>query len=314
MEVLLAGDIIIDDYTFCKSMGMVIKAPIVSIKELTTERYPGGVLAVANHVSNFAKKVHLVTSWGQDQKLKEFVRGHLNKNVELHAIERADAPTVVKRRFIEQFNNQKILEVSNINDAPLPPKQEAAAISLVEKLSAKCDLTMVSDFGHGFMTSGLVETVCELDGFVAANSQTNSANYGFNPVSRYRGVDYLCMDERELRLPLSDKFGPVEECVARMSDITKCDRINVTLGKSGSLFYDDGKFDFVPVFSSDIVDSVGAGDALFAVTSLLAASKAPAEVIPFVGNCVGGLKIRIIGNKESIRKPALMKFMGGLLK
>ena len=133
-------------------------------------------------------------------------------------------------------------------------------------------------------------------------------------MTRYAGADYLCMDERELRLPLSDKFGPVEECVARMSDLTKCDRINVTLGKSGSLFYDEGDFHFAPVFSSDIIDSVGAGDAVFAITSLLASKKAPAEIIPFIGNSVGAMKIRILGNKEPIRKPALHKYVGGLLK
>ncbi|MFH0816615.1 MAG: PfkB family carbohydrate kinase [Methanobacteriota archaeon] len=314
LEVLVVGDAIIDDYTFCKAMGMVIKAPIVSARELKTERYAGGALAVANHVSNFVKKVHLVTSLGWETDVRQFVSTGLGKNVELHVIERPEAPSIVKRRFIEQFNNQKMLEVTKLDDSPLSTAQESEAMSHVRRLAKKCSLTLAADFGHGFMTPSIVEQVCELGGFVAANAQTNSANYGYNPVTKYVGADYLCMDERELRLPLSDKFGPVEECVARMSDLTKCDRINVTLGKSGSLYYHDGDFHFVPVFSSDIVDSVGAGDAVFAITSLLASRNAPPEVIPFVGNCVGAMKIRILGNKESIRKPALLKFVGGLLK
>jgi bifunctional ADP-heptose synthase (sugar kinase/adenylyltransferase) len=314
MDVLIVGDAIIDDYTFCKALGMAIKAPIVSAREVSTERYAGGALAVANHVANFAKRVRLVTALGWETDVRQFVSSGMQKNVEVHVVERPEAPSIVKRRFIEQFNNQKMLEISKLDDSPLGSDQEEKALGLVGKLSKKCDATLACDFGHGLMTPALVESVCELDGFVAANAQTNSANYGFNPVTRYRGVDYLCMDERELRLPLSDKFGPVEECVARMSDLTDCDRINVTLGKSGSLYYDDGDFHFAPVFSSDIVDSVGAGDAVFAITSLLAAKNAPASTIPFVGNCVGAMKVRILGNKEPIRKAALHKYVGGLLK
>jgi rfaE bifunctional protein nucleotidyltransferase chain/domain len=314
MEVLVVGDAIIDDYTFCKALGMAIKAPIVSAREIATERYAGGALAVANHVSNFVKRVHLVTSLGWETDVRQFVSSAMGKNVEVHVIERPEAPSIVKRRFIEQFNNQKMLEVSRLDDSPLSRDQESEAMELVQRLSKRCGATLVADFGHGFMTPALVEQACDLKGFVAANAQTNSANYGYNPVTRYSGVDYLCMDERELRLPLSDKFGPVEECVARMSDLTKCDSINVTLGKSGSLYYKDGDFYFAPVFSSDIVDSVGAGDAVFAVSSLLAAKNAPAEILPFIGNCVGAMKIRILGNKEPIRKPALHKYVGGLLK
>jgi rfaE bifunctional protein nucleotidyltransferase chain/domain len=314
MEVLVVGDVIIDDYTFCKALGMAIKSPIVSARELRTERYAGGVLAVANHVSNFVRKVHLVTAWGGEPEVLEFMQSALGQNIELHILERGDAPTVVKRRFIEQFNNQKMLEISKIKDDYLPRALEKKALALVSKLAGKCDATLVADFGHGFVTPAMVAAVGKLKGFVAVNVQTNSANYGFNPVTKYKSADYMCMDERELRLPLNDRFSDVEDCVKRLAKLTGCDTMNITLGKSGSMYYRKGKFHFVPVFSSDVVDSVGAGDAVFSITALLAAQGADPELVPFIGNCVGGLKVRILGNKDSVRKPALLKFMGGLLK
>lgn len=314
MQVLVAGDIIIDDYTFCKAMGMTIKSPIISARELRTERYAGGVLAVANHVSNFVKKVHLVATWGGEPEILGFIKSSISPNVELHLIENRDAPTVVKRRFIEQFNNQKMLEISKIKDDYISSGPEAKVMAAIIKLAPKCDATLVADFGHGFITPKIVKTLGSLKNFVAVNVQTNSANYGFNMVTKYSGPDYLCLDERELRLPLNDRFSPVEDCINRISKATKCGSINVTLGKSGSLYYCKGKFNFVPVFSSDVVDSVGAGDAVFSITALLAAKNVDPSVIPFIGNCVGGLKVRILGNKDSVHKVNLMKFMGGLLK
>ena len=68
------------------------------------------------------------------------------------------------------------------------------------------------------------------------------------------------------------------------------------------------------MFSSDVVDSVGAGDAVLSVTSLLTAKNAPPELIPFIGNCVGAMAIRILGNKETIQKKDLLRYIGGIMK
>ena len=70
----------------------------------------------------------------------------------------------------------------------------------------------------------------------------------------------------------------------------------------------------VPVFTNEGVDSIGAGDAYLAVTAPCVAAGLPAEVIGFIGNCVGALAVQIVGNKESVEPTALFKFITTLLK
>ena len=89
----------------------------------------------------------------------------------------------------------------------------------------------------------------------------------------------------------------------------------ITRGQHGSLLRgQDGATTSVPTFSREVVDSIGAGDAFLAITSPLAAQGASPELVGFVGNAVGALAVRIVGNKESVEPVALQKFVATLLK
>ena len=61
-------------------------------------------------------------------------------------------------------------------------------------------------------------------------------------------------------------------------------------------------------------DSVGAGDAVLSVTALCAYKNTPAEVIGFIGNCVGSLAVQIIGNEHPVYKKDLTKYIQHFLK
>jgi len=53
----------------------------------------------------------------------------------------------------------------------------------------------------------------------------------------------------------------------------------------------------VPVLSREIVDRIGAGDAYLAITAPCAAAGYPMDLVGFIGNAVGALAVRIIGNR-----------------
>jgi hypothetical protein len=59
---------------------------------------------------------------------------------------------------------------------------------------------------------------------------------------------------------------------------------------------------------------MGAGDAYLAITAPCAGLGYPADLIGFVGNAVGALAVRILGNKESVEPEPLFRFISTLLK
>src|SRR5437764_4968589 len=65
LKVLVVGETIIDEYQFCSLMGKSGKEPVLAALHNRTEQYAGGVLAIANHISNFCDEVGLLSSIGE---------------------------------------------------------------------------------------------------------------------------------------------------------------------------------------------------------------------------------------------------------
>ena len=68
-----------------------------------------------------------------------------------------------------------------------------------------------------------------------------------------------------------------------------------------------------PAFTLKVKDTIGAGDAFFALAGLSVAAGAPVEVGTFMGNVAGALAANILGNKESVEKVNVLKYASTLL-
>jgi len=215
---------------------------------------------------------------------------------------------------LEDWNKAKLFEVSEINDDFIDKEMEEDIIGYLDEVIPNVDMVLISDFGHGLITPDIQKKNVEKAVFSAVNAQTNSINFGFNLITKYKNVDYISIDEKELRLPYRAKFGQIEPLIKKLLKDTKCKKINITLGTSGSIYYQDGKEYFAPVFSDNVVDTVGAGDAVLSITALLAKKNVDPEIIPFVGNAAGALAVKIMGNKESINLIDLFKFIEYIMK
>ena len=94
----------------------------------------------------------------------------------------------------------------------------------------------------------------------------------------------------------------------------ECHHVAITHGNYDTLTHAaaDG-FYKIPVFSREVTDTTGAGDAFLSVTSLCVAAGYPMELVGFVGNAVGALAVRIVGNRTSVEPVPLFKFITALL-
>ena len=65
LKVLVIGETIIDQYNFCEAIGNSGKEPILVLKEISQDQYLGGVLGIVNNLSQFTKKITLVSMLGK---------------------------------------------------------------------------------------------------------------------------------------------------------------------------------------------------------------------------------------------------------
>lgn len=308
IKTIVIGDAIIDEYHFTIPKGRAIKDPIMSVDYVGHEVYAGGILAIANHVSNFVDEVKCVTALGDREDRKDFVTSALNKNVKLKFFIKDNSPTTVKKRYLNFLRNEKLFKVEYINDAPISKDAEKEFIDYLQQELPKYDLVLMGDFGHGLITEEVIRVLEKKSRYLTVSAQCNSANLGFNYITKYNSPNFLSMDVQELQYAVSDRFSEVSVLMDKLSNRARFNNFLITIGKDGVGYFNNGKKTFFPAFVMRPQDTVGAGDAVFSITSLFAYCNYDA-IIPFIANCVGGIAVSYTGNKEYVSKESLLDFV-----
>lgn len=316
MRVLLVGETIIDEYNYVSPLGKPPKEFVLATQFRGREVFAGGIIAAANHVASFCKEVEIFTCLGEHDSHEQLVRDSLKPNVNLWSLHRADAPTIRKVRYVDADFMRKLFEVYVMDDSPLPLTLEERLEEEIVQRAQDFDVVIVTDFGHGLLSRRLRHALLDASPYIAVNAQSNSANQGFNLINKYPRADYVCIDAPEARLAVADKDADLMDVASQLlHHKMNIDRLILTHGRSGCVTYEKAQgARRVPAFSSRIVDTMGAGDAFLAVTAPLSAVAEDMEMVGFVGNVVGSIKVGIVGHRQPVDKASVLKYIQTLLK
>jgi len=312
-RVAVIGEAIIDEYAYVEPMGKSAKDAVIAVRALSQESQAGGAVAVANHAGAFANRVDLLTALGERESRDAFIREHLHEHVQPRFIYKAGSPTIVKRRFIDNYTAARLLEVYEFNDSVLGIDNEAAFLANLEELLPQVDVVVVADFGHGLISPAAARAIEGGARFLAVNAQTNSANLGFHTITKYQRADFVSIQEREIRLDRRDREGPLPGLLEELSGLLGTRATLVTRGKSGALLHTTAGTDECPSLAFRVVDRMGAGDAVFAVASLCVAAGVPADAVNFIANAVGAQAVTVVGNRTAVDREALERDITMLL-
>lgn len=266
--MLFVGDNIVDEYHYVTPLGRSPKEIIVPMRFGTKEVFDGGVVAAASHARSFCAHVDV---W------------HGKK-------------TTRKVRFVEPNYFRKLAEVHY--------EEKGESEGAFQK---EADVVVLADFGHGAIGAKESERWSAEKHFIAVNAQTNSANIGYNLITKYPRADYIVIDEPEARLAAADRDGHIEDVMHKLAH-GRCERFVVTHGKHGAYGYDHGRFMHAPTYSGVPLDTMGAGDAFLAVTAPMAKTGSMEDLL-LIGNAAGALKTQIIGHRKPVTKEALIEFI-----
>jgi len=316
LKVLVIGETIIDQYCFGEVLGKSGKETHLVFKSLKTEDYLGGAFVISKNVSNFVKNTEFISYIGRESKFLNKVKKNLNRNLKIDFIKKKDAPTILKRRYVDQTNNVKLFGVYDSNDDLLSIKQERELYNKIKKKIRKFDLVIVSDFGHGFLTKKISNLICSNAKYLALNTQINSSNLGYHSLKNYNKSNCLIINERELRYELRDKNSKIEILMKNLSKKQKVKNLVLTRGTKGSILYNNvsKKFFYCPPLANRVVDKIGAGDSMLSLISLSLYAKFNENLSLLTGSLAAAQSVETVGNKRSISRISLVKSLRYLLK
>lgn len=312
LNVLIIGDAIIDEYAFGETLERTKKEPVLVFQQQESKFFAGGILAIANHVAEFCKNVTLLTCIGNDDLTSNLLKKNINANIKTKFFIDKGASTLIKKRYIEGYWNRKLFEVYN-KEAHIPNLPESEIIEFLNSSIKNFDVVLAGDFGHGLISDNILKLISEKAKYLAINVQTNSGNFGFNLITKIPKADFVSITKEEMQLAMQDKKSSIYDLIKKLTEKINCQRINITMGKRGALYFDNNLFYYCPALSTSIVDTVGAGDAVFSITSLISLINKDPKLVPFLGNCAGALAIKIMGNEKPVKSEELSYFIKNML-
>ena len=319
LKVLVLGDVIIDEFFHCTVQGLTSKGRVISTRFVKKEQHLGGSLAIARHIASFVDSVTVAGVVGNEPDIHSLILNNIKGGIRLDLQYEDGSPTVVKRRYIERQGMRedytKLFSINYLEEEEPSPVQRQKLLDRLQKTIGDYDIVVVADYGHGLLDSALMDLVQTKAPFLALNCQTNSANHGYNLITKYQRTDTFCLDLQELRLAFSSRHGDHSHLLKRLHEHLGAQQGWLTLGSSGSLGINaKGEEDLSPAMTLAVKDTIGAGDAYFALASLSAKLELPLAVGSLLGNLAGSMAANVLGNAEPVEKARLLKFATTLLK
>ena len=209
LNLNVLGEIITDKYTYCEAVGTSGKDPFLVFEKKKDKQFQGGSLAIAKNLSNFVKKINLISSYPNKKiNLK-------NKNIQFDIIKSDKIKEIVKNRFVDINTNSKLFGIYSLGNQKLDNNFENKIISKIRSRK-KNNFYIISDYGHNLITKKISNFISQKKYNYTLNAQINSSNRGFHGLFKYKYPEAVIINTSELRYEFKDKISSLESLILKL--------------------------------------------------------------------------------------------------
>lgn len=297
-NVLIIGDVMLDNYLWGKVERISPEAPVPIVSVQKKESRLGGAANVAINIRSLGANPILCSVIGLDANGRAFIEMlHQLEMTSDGMVQSGERPTTVKTRVIG--NNHQMLRVDEENDSDISASERKQMLNRILSILDKktIDVIIFEDYDKGVINKSLIEQV------VKAARQKNIP-VAVDPKKRnfnhYRNVTFFKPNLKELRegmkLDLEKvDMNEIRAAVKKISTEHNLEMVMVTLSDKG-VFIHAGKEDHhIPAHVRTIADVSGAGDTVISVAALCLAAGVNPKNIAAISNLAGGLVCEKVG-------------------
>jgi rfaE bifunctional protein kinase chain/domain len=301
LKVCVIGDLIVDEYISCESLGMSREDPSLVVTPIDSRKFLGGAGIVAAHASALGAFSSLVTVMGGDEN-GTFATELLSQyGVTTESVIDDSRPTTLKQRY--RSEGKTLLKVSHLHQRSISPALQDAIFNRFMTAIESADLIVFSDFNYGCLPNRLIDRLIEgaqaLQIPCIADSQSSSQ---VGDVSKFKYMTLISATEREVRIGLRNNDDGLTYLAERLRAITKSSHILMKLGAEGVLVHTSSADGLsltnqLPALNCHPVDVAGAGDSMLITAGLALAAGATIWEAATVGSIASALQVGRLGNQ-----------------
>jgi rfaE bifunctional protein kinase chain/domain len=301
LKVCVVGDMIVDEYITCESLGMSHEDPTLVVMPLDTARFIGGAGIVAAHAASLGASVKFVSVTGKDAT-RDFALETLRvTGVEASLFIDERRPTSLKQRF--RSKGKTLLRVSQLHQRSISVELQEQVLAEVGQALIDADLLVFSDFNYGCLPQQLVARITALGKarglLMLADSQSSSQ---IGNIARFTDMDLLTPTEREARISTRNHEEGLVVLAEHLSKESAARYILLKLGQEGLLIHAGGErknrwlTDRIGALNSAPKDVAGAGDSLLITSGLTLACGGDIWEAACLGSLAAAIQVSRVGN------------------
>ena len=295
-------------------MGKSQKSNVVSTNLVNNEEYGGGTILVANLLSEFINRVDILSF--SNNFNNKILKKHLNKKINIQKVFSNDEKIIIKKRFVDNYNKSKLFQINENEKSILSLKSKKLYLAKLKKIIKNYDQIIVFDYGYGHLFDKCIKLLENNFKKVFVNCQTNSSNYGFNLLTKYKKANIACVDEIEFRLSVGSKYEDIRSIIKKNTKlISRYGLFVITTGSRGCYVCKNNKTYFAPTVFKNLFDTTGCGDIFFSTFLFFVELKVfTIEEIILLSHIAAGMHGSKFGNENLINRENFFQKIQTIIK
>lgn len=301
LNVVVLGDLIVDEYVSCQALGMSREDATIVVSEVNSTKFIGGAGIVAAHAASLGAFTQLfgvigdddIGIWAKERLLEFDVAGELLVD--------STRPTSHKKRY--RSDGKTLLRVSNLRHHDISQELVQNFLPRIVLAINSADLVIFSDFSYGFLTEELVKSItsyCNTRGIpFAADSQTSSQ---IGDISQFKGAMLITPTEHEARIAIQDMDSGLPILAEKLRKNTNSTHILITMGADGLFIHSETQGedqlvdDQLPAMNLTPKDVAGAGDCLLVASAMSIVAGGNIWESAYIGSIAAACQVGRVGN------------------
>jgi D-beta-D-heptose 7-phosphate kinase/D-beta-D-heptose 1-phosphate adenosyltransferase len=161
LKVVVIGDAMLDGYVSGSSGRLAQEAPVPVVAVCRSDEAPGGAANVAANAAALGAQVSLLSVVGDDPEGHRLTRALRRQGVDTGGVQaRPLRRTLSKTRVMSE--GHMLVRFDDGTTSPIDSESQEVLAGTLAVAFASCDAVVVSDYGYGVLTPGVVATLARL--------------------------------------------------------------------------------------------------------------------------------------------------------
>lgn len=305
--VLVAGDIILDEFILGSPERISREAPVIILEHMSSEFALGGASNAAHNISALNAKCYLAGITGVDLHAKALENECLKSKINPVLTFDKNRPTTVKTRLLSTAHKhptssiifkQQLLRLDRLSREVISRKTEDDLITKINLHIEKCKTILISDYDLGVCSKRLISNIINI-----ANKKKIPAIVDTSgDFKRFKGAFLITPNQPDAESSVGFTITDTDSLIKagkKLLKISGANNILITRGAAGMALFDSATPEspfLLPAFNaSEVFDVTGAGDTVAGVIACALSIKTPLKLACVIGNLAASIVVKKYG-------------------